>query len=125
MILSNLILNMTTTIQRFQRNQYFRTGIQCSTTGWRYSKKNITRIFGEDQGFLADRYIKGECPRGAKDQHGDPLWAMLCYLFSNRFKRSYIGVFRKPPVLKSSMHYLILNVHIGYSGLLQILSNSL
>ena len=35
-------------------------------------KKDIQQYFDEDRLFLADRYIKGTCPKcGAEDQYGD------------------------------------------------------
>lgn len=39
----------------------------------RVVEKDVTQLFDKEQGtFLADRFVKGECPRcGAKDQYGD------------------------------------------------------
>ena len=70
-------------------------------------EKNIDQYFCEEsQLFLADRYIKGECPAcSAPDQYGDA--CEKCYAtYSATELNNPISVFSgKPPVLKSSVHY--------------------
>ena len=71
------------------------------------SKKSIKQYFCEESGlFLADRYIKGKCPKcGAEDQYGDA--CEKCYATYNATElinpiSTYSG---KTPVLKESEHY--------------------
>jgi methionyl-tRNA synthetase len=56
--------------------------------------------------FLADRYIKGECPVcGAKDQYGDACENCGSVYAPTDLKNPYSTLSGAPPVLKSSEHY--------------------
>jgi len=56
--------------------------------------------------FLADRYIKGECPKcGAKDQYGDSCEVCGSVYAPTELKNPYSALSGATPVLKSSEHY--------------------
>ncbi len=56
--------------------------------------------------FLADRYIKGECPNcGAKDQYGDACENCSSVYAATELKNPYSTLSGATPVLKSSEHY--------------------
>ena len=56
--------------------------------------------------FLADRYIKGECPNcGAKDQYGDACENCSKAYSATELKNPYSTLSGANPVLKSSEHY--------------------
>ncbi|MBL8378320.1 MAG: methionine--tRNA ligase [Burkholderiales bacterium] len=56
--------------------------------------------------FLADRYIKGECPNcGAKDQFGDNCEVCGAVYSPTDLKNPYSTLSGAPPVLKSSEHF--------------------
>ncbi|HEX6320850.1 MAG TPA: methionine--tRNA ligase [Burkholderiales bacterium] len=56
--------------------------------------------------FLADRYIKGECPNcGAKDQYGDACENCSTVYSATELKNPYSTLSGAPPVLKSSVHH--------------------
>jgi methionyl-tRNA synthetase len=56
--------------------------------------------------FLADRYIKGECPNcGAKDQYGDACENCSTVYSATELKNPYSTLSGAKPVLKSSQHY--------------------
>jgi methionyl-tRNA synthetase len=56
--------------------------------------------------FLADRYIKGECPKcGAKDQYGDSCEVCGSVYAPTELKNPYSALSGATPVLKSSDHY--------------------
>src|SRR5262245_14888370 len=56
--------------------------------------------------FLADRYIKGECPNcGAKDQYGDACENCSKAYSATELKNPYSTLSGVKPVLKSSEHY--------------------
>ena len=56
--------------------------------------------------FLADRYIKGECPNcGAKDQYGDACENCSTVYSATELKNPYSTLSGATPVLKSSEHY--------------------
>ncbi|MDH5331238.1 MAG: methionine--tRNA ligase [Aquincola sp.] len=56
--------------------------------------------------FLADRYIKGECPNcGAKDQYGDNCDNCGAVYSPTDLKNPYSALSGAAPVLKSSAHY--------------------
>jgi methionyl-tRNA synthetase len=56
--------------------------------------------------FLADRYIKGECPNcGAKDQYGDACENCSTVYAATELKNPYSVLSGAKPVLKSSEHY--------------------
>ena len=56
--------------------------------------------------FLADRYIKGECPNcGAKDQYGDACENCSSVYSPTKLKNPYSTLSGATPVIKSSEHY--------------------
>jgi methionyl-tRNA synthetase len=56
--------------------------------------------------FLADRYIKGECPNcGARDQYGDACENCSSVYAATDLKNPYSTLSGATPVLKSSEHY--------------------
>jgi methionyl-tRNA synthetase len=56
--------------------------------------------------FLADRYIKGECPKcGAKDQYGDACEVCGSVYTPTDLKNPYSTLSGAAPVLKTSEHY--------------------
>src|SRR5262245_49341806 len=56
--------------------------------------------------FLADRYIKGECPNcGAKDQYGDACENCSSVYSPTKLKNPYYTLSGATPVMKSSEHY--------------------
>src|SRR6476469_6629878 len=56
--------------------------------------------------FLADRYIKGECPKcGAKDQYGDACEVCGSVYAPTDLKNPYSTLSGAAPVLKTSEHY--------------------
>ena len=56
--------------------------------------------------FLADRYIRGECPNcGAKDQYGDDCENCSSVYAATELKNPYSTLSGATPVLKSSEHY--------------------
>ncbi len=56
--------------------------------------------------FLADRYIKGECPNcGAKDQYGDACENCSSVYAATELKNPYSTLSGATPVLRSSEHY--------------------
>ncbi|OGA34047.1 MAG: methionine--tRNA ligase [Betaproteobacteria bacterium RIFCSPLOWO2_12_FULL_62_13b] len=71
-----------------------------------YSKP-VEQFFDPVKGmFLADRYIKGECPKcGAKDQYGDACEVCSSVYSPTELKNPYSTLSGATPVLKSSEHY--------------------
>jgi methionyl-tRNA synthetase len=71
-----------------------------------YSKP-VEQFFDPVKGmFLADRYIKGECPNcGAKDQYGDACENCSTVYSATELKNPYSTLSGAKPVLKSSQHY--------------------
>src|SRR6059036_556683 len=69
--------------------------------------KSIEQFFDPVKGmFLADRYIKGECPNcGAKDQYGDACENCGTVYSPTKLKNPYSTLSGAKPVLKSSEHY--------------------
>ena len=56
--------------------------------------------------FLADRYIKGECPKcGAKDQYGDACENCSSVYAATELKNPYSTLSGAKPVVKSSEHF--------------------
>jgi methionyl-tRNA synthetase len=56
--------------------------------------------------FLADRYVKGECPKcGAKDQYGDSCEVCGAVYAPTELKNPYSALSGAAPVLKKSEHY--------------------
>lgn len=70
-------------------------------------KKDIQQYFDEDKGlFLADRYIKGTCPKcGAADQYGDACEVCYATYSATELVDPVSALSGKPPVLKESTHY--------------------
>jgi methionyl-tRNA synthetase len=71
-----------------------------------YSKP-VEQFFDPVKGmFLADRYLKGECPNcGAKDQYGDACENCSTVYSATDLKNPYSVLSGAKPVLKSSQHY--------------------
>jgi methionyl-tRNA synthetase len=71
-----------------------------------YSKP-VEQFFDPVKGmFLADRYLKGECPNcGAKDQYGDACENCSTVYSATELKNPYSTLSGAKPVLKSSQHY--------------------
>src|SRR5262245_43568446 len=67
----------------------------------------IEQFFDPVKGmFLADRYIKGECPNcGAKDQYGDACENCSTVYSATALKNPYSTLSGAKPVLKSSPHH--------------------
>ncbi|HJT60894.1 MAG TPA: methionine--tRNA ligase [Burkholderiales bacterium] len=71
-----------------------------------YSKP-VEQFFDPVKGmFLADRYLKGECPNcGAKDQYGDACENCSTVYSATELKNPYSTLSGAKPVLKSSQHF--------------------
>jgi methionyl-tRNA synthetase len=69
--------------------------------------KTIAQFYDPVKGmFLADRYIKGECPNcGAKDQYGDACENCSSVYSPTKLKNPYSTLSGATPVMKSSEHY--------------------
>ena len=69
--------------------------------------KPVEQFFDPVKGmFLADRYIKGECPNcGAKDQYGDACENCSTAYSATELKNPYSTLSGAKPVLKSSQHH--------------------
>jgi methionyl-tRNA synthetase len=69
--------------------------------------KPIEQFFDPVKGmFLADRYIKGECPRcGAKDQYGDSCEVCGSVYSPTELKNPYSALSGATPQLRTSEHY--------------------
>jgi methionyl-tRNA synthetase len=69
--------------------------------------KPIEQFYDPVKGmFLADRYIKGECPKcGAKDQYGDACEVCSSVYSPTELKHPYSTLTGAAPVLKSSEHH--------------------
>jgi len=69
--------------------------------------RTIEQFFDPDKGmFLADRFIKGECPRcGAKDQYGDNCEVCGAVYSPTELKNPYSALSGATPVMKSSEHF--------------------
>ncbi|MCH8180299.1 MAG: methionine--tRNA ligase [Proteobacteria bacterium] len=67
----------------------------------------IEQFFDPDKGmFLADRFIKGECPKcGAKDQYGDSCEVCGAVYAPTELKHPYSALSGATPVLKTSDHH--------------------
>src|SRR5512145_2165170 len=69
--------------------------------------KAVEQFFDPVKGmFLADRYIKGECPNcGAKDQYGDACENCSTAYAATELRNPYSALSGARPVLKSSQHH--------------------
>jgi methionyl-tRNA synthetase len=69
--------------------------------------KPVEQFFDPVKGmYLADRYIKGECPNcGAKDQYGDACENCSTVYSATELKNPYSALSGAKPVLKSSEHH--------------------
>ena len=67
----------------------------------------VQQFFDPEKGmFLADRFIKGECPKcGAKDQYGDSCEVCGAVYAPTELKSPYSALSGATPVLKTSDHY--------------------
>src|SRR5450631_448230 len=70
-------------------------------------KKPVEQFYDPLKGmFLADRYIKGECPNcGAKDQYGDACENCSSVYSPTDLKNPYSTISGATPVMKTSDHY--------------------
>ena len=89
-------------------NTYFSQDIyrKLKAAGLIYTK-SIEQFYDPVKGmFLADRYIKGECPKcGAKDQYGDACENCSSVYSPTDLKNPYSTLSGAAPVLRSSEHY--------------------
>lgn len=71
------------------------------------STKDVEQLFDPEKGlFLADRFVKGECPKcGAKDQYGDNCEVCGTTYNATELKNPYSTLSGTTPVLKTSTHY--------------------
>lgn len=69
--------------------------------------KDVEQLFDTEKGlFLADRFVKGECPEcGAKDQYGDNCEVCSSTYNATELKNPYSTLSNSTPVVKSSKHY--------------------
>ncbi len=69
--------------------------------------RTVEQFFDPEKGmFLADRFIKGECPKcGAKDQYGDNCEVCGAVYAPTDLKNPYSALSGATPVLKSSEHF--------------------
>ena len=71
------------------------------------AKRSVEQFYDPVKGmFLADRYIKGECPRcGARDQYGDNCEVCGAVYAPTDLKHPFSVLTGATPVLRSSEHY--------------------
>lgn len=71
------------------------------------STKDVEQLFDPEKGlFLADRFVKGECPKcGAKDQYGDNCEVCGTTYNATELKNPYSTLSGATPILKTSTHY--------------------
>ena len=69
--------------------------------------RSVEQFFDPEKGmFLADRFIKGECPKcGAKDQYGDNCEVCGAVYAPTELKNPYSALSGATPVLRSSEHF--------------------
>jgi methionyl-tRNA synthetase len=69
--------------------------------------KTIKQLFDPEKNlFLADRYVKGECPKcGAADQYGDNCEVCSATYNANELKNPYSALSGAKPIEKDSEHY--------------------
>ena len=71
------------------------------------STKDVEQLFDPEKGlFLADRFVKGECPEcGAQDQYGDNCEVCGTTYNATELKNPYSTLSGATPVLRTSKHY--------------------
>lgn len=71
------------------------------------STKDVKQLFDPEKGlFLADRFVKGECPEcGAQDQYGDNCEVCGTTYDATELKNPYSTLSEATPILKTSKHY--------------------
>ena len=71
------------------------------------STKDVEQLFDPEKGlFLADRFVKGECPEcAAQDQYGDNCEVCGTTYNATELKNPYSTLSGSTPVLKTSKHY--------------------
>ena len=71
------------------------------------STNEVEQLFDPEKSlFLADRFVKGECPTcGAKDQYGDNCEVCGTTYNATELKHPYSTLSGATPILKSSKHY--------------------
>src|SRR5688572_14880875 len=71
------------------------------------TRRRVEQFYDPVKGmFLADRYLKGECPNcGAKDQYGDACENCSTVYSATELKNPYSTLSGAKPVLKSSEHH--------------------
>ena len=71
------------------------------------SSREVEQFYDPVKGmFLADRYIKGECPKcGAKDQYGDSCEVCGAVYSPTDLKNPYSTITGAKPILKKSEHF--------------------
>ncbi|MFB6348909.1 methionine--tRNA ligase [Moraxella sp. ZJ142] len=69
--------------------------------------KDVEQLFDTEKGlFLADRFVKGECPEcGAKDQYGDNCEVCSSTYNATELVNPYSTLSNSAPIIKSSKHY--------------------
>ncbi|MDP1574473.1 MAG: methionine--tRNA ligase [Coxiellaceae bacterium] len=69
--------------------------------------KTVTQLFDPEKNlFLADRFVRGECPKcGAKDQYGDNCEACGATYEPTELKNPKSAITGATPILKESEHY--------------------
>ena len=71
------------------------------------STRDVEQLYDPEAGlFLADRFVKGECPKcEAKDQYGDNCEVCGTTYNATELKNAYSTLSGAAPILKSSKHY--------------------
>lgn len=89
-------------------NQHFSNLIyERSKAAGAIEAKSIKQLFDPEKNlFLADRYVKGECPKcGAADQYGDNCEVCSATYNANELKNPYSSLSGAEPIEKESEHY--------------------
>ncbi len=71
--------------------------------------KVVEQLFDPEKGmFLADRFIKGECPKcGAEDQYGDNCEKCAATYNATEVKNPRSTISGATPIIKESLHYFV------------------
>lgn len=89
-------------------NEYFATQIYTRLyENGHISTKEVEQLFDPEKGlFLADRFVKGECPKcHAKDQYGDNCEVCGTTYNATELLNPYSTLSGATPILKTSLHY--------------------